>query len=306
MKKLWGSAGLIIATLIWGSAFAAQRSAMEYMSPYAFTAMRCIIGVLALALVTMSLDLFELKRVSLWGRAETKTERRRLLTGGILCGLALTPAMLAQQIGICDTSAGKSGFLTALYIIIVPLLGIFFKRRTTWWLWGAVLLALGGSFLLCYVPGQMGLGRGDLMVLVCSFLYSIHIIIIDDFAAKTDCVRLSLIQFLTAFIISGVVSLFIDNAWSLSGIRDSIWFLIYCGVGSCAVAFTLQMVAQKYMHPVAASLLMSLESVFAVISGWLFLHERLSPREMTGCLILFIGIIIAQVPERKPKTQVVE
>ncbi|MBO7741279.1 MAG: DMT family transporter, partial [Victivallales bacterium] len=204
--------------------------------------------------------------------------------------------------GICDTSAGKSGFLTALYIIIVPLLGIFFKRKTFWWLWLAVVLALGGSFLLCYEPGQMLPGKGDMMVLACSFLYAIHILVIDRFAARTDCVRLSLLQFLTATIIAGGASLLMDDCWNLQGIIDSAWFWIYCGVGSCAIAFTLQMVAQKYLHPVAASLLMSLESVFAVISGWLFLQERLSAQEFIGCVILFIGIIIAQIPEKTKPT----
>jgi drug/metabolite transporter (DMT)-like permease len=167
-QRVSATFGLILATLLWGSAFAAQRNAMGHITPVAFVILRNLVGIAALALVIAVLDLFRHKRVTLWGAAAAPAERRTLLTGGFFCGLAIAPAMLSQQTGLLETSAGKSGFLTALYIIIVPLLGIFFKRKTSPALWLGVILALGGSFLLCYRPEELSVSRGDLMVICCA------------------------------------------------------------------------------------------------------------------------------------------
>lgn len=294
MQKFWGCTAMIIATVIWGFAFSAQSSGMKFVGPLLFVALRSVVGVLALILVCMVFDLFREKRLSIWGAAVAKEDRRFLLTGGFYCGLAITAASICQQWGLKYVSAGKTGFLTALYIVIVPIVGIFFKRKTTLALWIAVLLALSGSYLLCGSVDEIGLG--ELLVIACALLYSVHILVIDHYAPKCDCVRLSCIQFAVAGVLCSAASLLVGEQWVMQNIIGSLPFWIFCGVGSSAIAFTLQMVCQKYVHPVTASLLMSLESVFAVIGGWLFLQERLSMRELLGCAVIMLAIVLAQIP----------
>ncbi|MBO4647809.1 MAG: DMT family transporter [Lentisphaeria bacterium] len=300
MKRLWGSAAMIAATLIWGVSFSAQSTAMRWMDPLPFTALRSLVGMLALALTTMIFDLVRERRLSFWGRAESAAERRELLTGGLWCGVVIAAASVSQQYGIKYTSAGKAGFLTALYIVIVPVLGLlFFKRKTGPALWFAVLLALTGSYLLC--GGISSIGKGEIFVIVCALIYSVHILVIDRYAAKCDCVRLSCLQFLVASVITLGASPLVPEPWVLENVVRAMPFWLFCGVGSSAVAFTLQMVAQKYLHPVTATLLMSLESVFAVLGGWLFLHEMLSARELTGCAVIFSAVILSQLPRKTPQ-----
>ena len=242
----------------------------------------------------MIFDLIKTKRLSLWGNAANRAERKFLLTGGLYCGFAITAASICQQWGLKYISAGKTGFLTALYIVIVPVIGIFFKRKTTTALWMAVFLALGGSYLLC---GSINdIGPGEILVITCAVLYSFHILIIDHYAPHCDCVRLSCIQFIVASIFSFIFSLLAKEQWIFQNIMKSLPFWLFCGAGSSAIAFTLQMVCQKYVHPVTSSLLMSLESVFAVLGGWLFLQEKLSLREFAGCGIILAAIILSQLP----------
>ena len=291
---------MIAATLIWGVSFSAQSTAMRWMDPLPFTALRSLVGMLALALTTMIFDLVRERRLSFWGRAESAAERRELLTGGLWCGVVIAAASVSQQYGIKYTSAGKAGFLTALYIVIVPVLGLlFFKRKTGPALWFAVLLALTGSYLLC--GGISSIGKGEIFVIVCALIYSVHILVIDRYAAKCDCVRLSCLQFLVASVITLGASPLVPEPWVLENVVRAMPFWLFCGVGSSAVAFTLQMVAQKYLHPVTATLLMSLESVFAVLGGWLFLHEMLSARELTGCAVIFSAVILSQLPRKTPQ-----
>ncbi len=182
-----------------------------------------------------------------------------------------------------------------------PLIGIFFKRKTTPMLWLAVFLALSGSYLLCGSIDKIG--AGELLVIACAMLYSIHILVIDHYAPHCDCIRLSCIQFMVASVLCSGASLLAGEQWILQDIVRATPFWVFCGVGSSAIAFTLQMVCQKYVHPVAASLLMSLESVFAVLGGWLFLQEKLSAMEFTGCCVIMIAILLSQIPfplKRKP------
>ena len=262
-----------------------------------FTALRSLVGVIALIAVIMVIDLFREKRFSLWGSAGTAAERRELVAGGIYCGIVIAAASVCQQSGLKYTTAGKTGFLTALYIVIVPVLGIFFKRKTSPLLCVAVALSLFGSYLLC--GGVGSIGKGEWFVIACAFIYSIHIMVIDRYAAKCDCVRLSCIQFMVATVLAASASLLVEEPWTAENIRLSMPFWIFCGIGSSAIAFTLQMIAQKYLHPVTATLLMSLESVFAVLGGWIFLKEILSPRELAGCAIIFAAVIITQIPLKK-------
>ena len=273
---------------------------MRWMDPLPFTALRSLVGMLALALTAMIFDLVRDKRLSFWGRAESAAERRELLSGGFWCGVVIAAASVSQQYGLKYTSAGKTGFLTALYIVIVPILGLlFFKRKTGPALWFAVLLALTGSYLLC--GGISSIGKGEIFVIVCALIYSVHILVIDRYAAKCDCVRLSCLQFLVASILTLTASPLTPEPWVRENVIGAMPFWLFCGIGSSAVAFTLQMVAQKYLHPVTATLLMSLESVFAVLGGWLFLQEMLSARELTGCAVIFSAVILSQLPRKTPE-----
>ena len=289
----------MIATILWGSAFAAQRSAMTIIDPAKFIVLRSLVGVIALIPVVMCVDLTVLKKLSFWGEASTPAARRKLLLGGMLCGAAITPAMLLQQMGLRETPAGKSGFLTALYMIIVPLLGIFFKRKTSVWLWIATAMAFAGSFLLCYKPGNIWFSRGDILVIGCAFMYALHILIIDFFAGSCDCIRLSLLQFAAATVIVAVITPFYGDTWNLAAVGGAAKYWLFCGIGSSAIAFTLQIVAQRYLHPVTTSLQMSLESVFALLAGWVFLRESMQLTEAAGAVIVLAAVIMAQLPEIK-------
>ena len=297
MKKFIGSASMIVATVLWGVAFSAQSRGMEFVDPMLFTALRSAVGVLSLIAVIAIIDLCREKRLSFWGSAQTPQARRDLILGGIWCGVVLAVASVCQQSGLKYTTAGKTGFLTALYIVIVPVLGIFFKRKTSPLLCLAVGLGLFGSYLLC--GGIGSIGKGEWFVIACAFVYSIHIMVIDHFAPKCDCVRLSCIQFIVATVLSATASRLTGEPWIADKIRSAMPFWIFCGIGSSAIAFTLQMVAQKYLHPVTATLLMSLESVFAVLGGWIFLHEVLTPRELAGCAVIFTAVIITQIPLKR-------
>ena len=294
MKKLWGSAAMIIATILWGVAFSAQSRGMDFLDPMMFTALRSIVGVAALIVVIMVIDLCREKKLSFWGSAVSAEAKRELLCGGWWCGAVISVASVLQQYGVKYTSAGKTGFLTALYIIIVPVLGIFLKKKTSWLLWIAVVLALGGAYLLCGGIGSVN--RGEWFVIGCAFVYSLHILVIDRYASKCDCVRLSCVQFIVASMLTAAGAFIFREPWSAEAISGAMPFWLFCGIGSSAAAFTLQMIAQKYLHPVTATLLMSLESVFAVLGGWIFLREMLSPRELCGCGVIFLAVIISQIP----------
>jgi len=299
MKKFWGSAAMIAATLIWGGAFSVQRTGMRFVDPVLFTALRSALGALALAVITVGFDLGTGRGVSLWGTAATAAERKRLVAGGIWCGVFLAVASAFQQYGLKYTTAAKAGFLTTLYIVIVPMLGIFFRRRTSKLLWFSAFLALAGAFLLCGGVGRIG--RGEWLVIICSFLFSGHILVIDRYARECDCVRLSFLQFTVAALLTGIGAAALRETWDTDRIAAAIPCLLYSGIGSSAVAFTLQLAAQKYLHPVTASLLMSLESVFATIGGWIFLHETLTPRELAGCAVIFAAVLLAQLPPPRRK-----
>ena len=301
LKKFWGSAAMIIATVLWGVAFSAQSRGMDYLQPMLFTALRSIVGVGALCVVIMVIDFFRNKRLSFWGSAENPAEKKELITGGVWCGIILAAASVLQQYGVKYTTAGKTGFLTALYIVIVPVLGIFLKRKTSWLLWAAVIMALSGAYLLC--GGIDSVNKGEWFVIACAFVYSLHILVIDRYAPKCDSVRLSCVQFLVAALLTAQGALIAKEPCSKELITSSMPFWVFCGVGSSAAAFTLQIVAQKYLHPVTATLLMSLESVFAVLGGWIFLHELLSPRELFGCFVIFVSVIISQIPMPVKKRQ---
>ena len=287
---------MVAVALLWGGAFSAQSAGLRHLPPLAFTATRLFVAALALTVVAALFAVVRRGKVQS-GAGEA---RKPVLTGGCWCGIVLAAACVTQQASLRYISAGKCGFLASLYIVIVPLLGLCFGRRTTTILWAAVALALAGSYLLC--GGVSGVGRGELLILACALLSAVYILIVDHYAPKCDCVHLSCIQF---FVAAGAAagSALLCERWSLDGMIGAAPFLLYCALGSSALAFTLQIAAQKYLHPVTASLLMSLESVFAVLGGWLFLGEALPARELAGCGVIFAAVVLAQLPARPRKRE---
>jgi drug/metabolite transporter (DMT)-like permease len=219
------------------------------------------------------------------------------LIGGICCGIALFAASSFQQQGILYTTVGKAGFITAMYILLVPILGLFMKKRVGAKVWLGVLLSVIGLYLLCMTSKRFSLSKGDFLVLICAGFFSIHILVIDHFSPQVDGVRLSCIQFLVCGVISTAIAFIFENP-NLGTIVSGWLPILYAGVFSSGVAYTLQIVGQKNMDPTVASLILSLESVFSVLAGWLILHQTLSLRELSGCVLMFLAIILAQLPEK--------
>ncbi len=299
-----GVLALLICAFIWGFAFSAQKKGMESLGPFSFNGLRSFIGFFALWPCIVLLDILQGVRPSFWGSGgNTPGGRRRLLAGGVLCGLALGSASLAQQVGIQYTTVGKAGFLTALYIILVPILAQVLGRRTPWLVWGAAFMALVGSALLCGLsPGNFSLQKGDYLLLACAFLFAIQILCVDKFVAAVDCVRLSALQFFFAGVLSLLLAPLMGETLSWAQILRGLGPLLFCGVLSSGVAYTLQCVGQKYVHPVVATLLMSLESVISALGGWLVLGEAMKAREMLGCAIIFLAVLLAQLaPTSSPR-----
>ena len=286
---------LILTAMIWGAAFVAQSVGMDHLGPFTFNMARFLIGGLVLLPAIPLLD-----RLSRRTPDKSPAARRTLLKGGVLCGLALGVAATAQQFGVKYTTVGKAGFITALYIVMVPLLGMLVGRKPAGHIWGSVVLAVAGLYLLC-MEGSLRLGLGDLLVLGCSVLFAVHILIIDRFSPLVDGVRLSCIQFFVAAAVSAVgMLLFEQPGWSA---LTAAWApVLYAGVLSSGVGYTLQVVGQKGMDPTVASLLLSLESVFSVLAGWVLLHQSMNLRELAGCALMFGGILLAQLPAKRTET----
>ncbi len=308
---------LMLAALIWGSAFVAQSVGMDYLEPFSFNCVRSFMGSLVLLPVIWFMDRQKRKSKSAGlesapaegiqavqpAAESTKVKNNKaLLMGGLCCGVILTLSTSLQQIGIKYTSAGKAGFITALYILIVPLLGMLLGKKVGIRTWIGVALAVVGMYLLCIKEG-FSISYGDFMVLLCALVFSLHILAVDYFSPRVDGIRLSCIQ----FFVCGCISAFPMLLWEQPEISQIIqaWQpLVYAGVLSSGVAYTLQIVTQKHLNPTVASLLMSLESVFAVLTGWLVLNERLSPKELLGCVLVFTAIILAQLPQKQKKKAV--
>lgn len=304
-KKLRGNLMLLLTALIWGSSFVAQRTGMDYIGPFTFNGIRSFIGGLALIPVILLMsgkrspnseeDSEEDPEKDLSDEQKRK-ERKTLLIGGIVCGVVLFTAGSLQQIGLVYTTAGKAGFITALYIVLVPVMGVFIGKKVKPILWLCVAMAVAGLYLLCIKEG-FSLSKGDFLVLLCAFGFTLHILVIDYFSPKTDGVKMSCIQFFVCGAIS-IVPMIAMETVVLSDILACWLPLLYAGVLSCGIGYTLQIVAQKDTNPTIAAMLLSLESVFAVISGAVILHEHMALRELIGCIIMFAAIIIAQLPSK--------
>ena len=282
---------LVLTALIWGCAFVAQSVGMDYVGPFTFNTARFLIGAIVLLPVIWFMD-----RQRKTG-AEKGAGQKTLIIGGICCGIALAVASTLQQWGILFTTVGKAGFITAMYIVIVPLLGIFIGKKVRPLIIGCVAIAVVGFYFLCMTE-SLRLGLGDFLVLLCAIAFSIHILVIDHFSPKVDGVKMSAIQFLTAAIISAVPTLLWEQP-VFTEILQAWQPVLYAGVMSCGVAYTLQIIAQKNADPTVASLLLSLESVFSVLAGWVLLGQELSLKELFGCVLIFCAIILAQLPEKK-------
>lgn len=295
---------LVLTSFIWGISFVAQSEGGDAIGPYSFNCIRSFIGALFLVLIISITD-----KVGLTKKPDTKTAKRTLLTGGVLCGIVLCIATNLQQMGIyLGTPAGKAGFLTACYILLVPILGIFLKKKCGVNVWFAVAITLVGLYLLC-IDGRFYIQLSDLLVMICAFCFSIHIMVIDYFSPKVDGLRMSCIQFFTVGVLTFLPMIFIDikklgsfSLW-LDGFTSlDAWIpLLYAGIFSCGIAYTLQIIGQKGVNPTIASLIMSLESVFSVLAGWILLKEKLSIKELSGCLLIFIAVVLAQLPSKKAK-----
>lgn len=289
-KRMMGNGMLLLAAMIWGAAFVAQTVGMEYVEPFTFQACRCILGGLVLLPVIAALD----KRGN-EKKPVTRAQRTYLLLSGVGCGILLFTACSLQQFALLYTTAGKSGFITSLYIILVPILGLCLGKKVLPWIWGSVALAIGGLYLLC--GGGLSFGKGELLTLLCAVAFSFHILLIDHVSPKVDGVRLSCLQFFVCGLIS-IVPMFFTESPSLSAIAQC-WLPIgYAGILSCGVAYTFQIVGQAHTEPTVASLLMSLESVFALLFGWILLGQGLKLPELIGCLLVFSGVILAQLPRK--------
>ena len=285
---------LFLTALIWGVAFVAQSVAMDYIGPYTFNAVRSLLGGIVLVPCVF---LFGQKKKTVKDEDPSKgTAVDRpgdMITGGLLCGIMLFLSTTLQQVWIQYTTVAKAGFITALYIILVPILGIFLKKRVSFQIWISVVIAIIGLYLLC-MKGSFHLGQGDFLMLVCSLCFALHILVIDHFTDKVSGVKLSCIQFFVCGLLSCIL-MFLFEKPAVSDILSAWLPIVYAGVFSSGVAYTLQIIGQKGTDPTIASLILSLESVVSVLAGWIILGQSLTPREILGCLLMFGAIILAQV-----------
>ena len=286
LRKAGGSLMLLATAMIWGAAFVTQRSGMDYLGPITFQSVRILLGFVALL------------PVALWNKSRLgPAYRRPTPLAAVTCGLLLGTASIVLQYGLISTPAGKAGFISALYVVVVPVLGLLAGRRVSLRGWIGMALAVLGLYLLTAVS-SLHMERGEVTVLISMLLFSLHIIAIDHFAPQADGVMLSCLQFLVAGLLPLPLALAYEHpTWA--ALWQARWLLLYTGVMSCAVAYTLQILGQQRTPPALATLILCLESVFSVIAGAIFLHERMSGRELLGCALMLVAVVIAQLPGKQ-------
>lgn len=317
--KLRNTFFLFLTAMIWGAAFVAQSVSMDYIGPFTFICLRSVIGGLFLIPVIIVLDGIRRKSQNESANVVSsentlhniemdieKEEKQRLswknkqlIEGGIVCGILLFFANCFQQTGIQYTTVGKAGFITTFYIIIVPLIGLFFKKYSGILTWIGVVIALAGLYFLC-ITQKLTIQRGDALILCCSVLYAGQILAIDHYNPFVDGVKMSCIQFLTGGVLGAVFMFLFENP-SVAMILSAAGPILYTGIMSTGVGYTLQIVGQKGLNPTVAALILSLESVFSALSGYVFLHQVLTTRELIGCVLMFIAIVLAQLPDIRRK-----
>ena len=295
-RQLRGSVLLLITAIIWGVAFVAQDVGMDYWSPFAFNGIRNFIGAAVLLPVIFFRDKSR-------GENAKKWNDKTLITGGVLCGIALCTATCFQQFGISlsDQSAGKAGFITAFYIVLVPIAGIFIKKKCPVIAYAAAIIATVGLYILC-IPQHVAFSveGADVLVFICALIFTVQILLVDYYSPKVDGVKLACIQFLTSAVMSTAAA-FCTNSFTVVFNLDAWIPILYAGVLSSGVAYTLQIVGQKDLNPTVASIIMSLEACVSVIAAWIILGDSMNQRQITGCVIMFAAIILAQIPMPKKK-----
>jgi len=289
-QKIQGIFALLTATVIWGSTFIAQSVGMDYIGPFTFLTMRAVLAVPFLILLIFVIERNPAETVKKWCDPQ-------LWKAGFVCGISLFVAAGLQQVGIVHTTAGKAGFITAMYILLVPVLGIFLEKKPPFTVWISVAMAVAGLYFLSCV-GVSQINIGDLYLLGCAFTYSIQITLVDKYGPGLDGFRLNCVQSLVCGVFASIF-MFCTEEPVLSNILACWTSIAYAGILSMGIAFSLQIIGQKYVEPTPASLIMSLESVFAVLCGWLLLNERMSKYEITGCILVFAAVILSQIPTKE-------
>lgn len=284
--KLSGMATLLGASLLWGVAFVAQSAGMEYIGPFTFTTVRSVLAAIGLAGMFLLFD-----RI---GVSPATTDRKRLWKAGLLMGIIMFAANNLQQVALLYTSVGKAGFITSLYIVFVPIIGMFVKRKPHPMLWPSVALAAVGLYFLS-IRGDFTIGKGDLLVLACAIVFAVHILVIDHYASSLDVIRLNCIQFSVTAVLSAIPMAIWEKP-TVSAVSQAWLPLLYAGIISGCVAYSLQMIAQKRVEPTTASLLLSPESVFSALAGWAILGQMLTGRELFGCGLVFLAVVGSQLP----------
>ena len=285
--KLLATASLFLTAVIWGLSYSAQAEAAKTMSALTFVFQRYLIGCAVLLPVIL---------------LRKKPFDRKLISGGIICGFCLAGGEILQQFGLNYTSAGKAGFLTALYVIMIPLIGIFIRKKSNWRIWCASLLSVAGTYLLCSDGTLNNFGNtGDALILICALFFAFQFIAIAKFAPEADALQLAAVQFLTVAVISGIASLIVSEKYTWDSVVATAGPLLYCGVVAIGFACTIQVAAQKYLHPAVVSIILSTASVFAVIWGWWLLNEKYSLQNLIGCAIIFAAVVLVQLPSREPE-----
>lgn len=289
MKREFKASIMLFATaIIWGLAFVAQAAGMEHLGPLSFTASRCFVAVVFLYL---TYKFFMMKSASY---REEKFDMKRTLVGGSICGLVFTIAINLQQVSLIYTTAAKASFLTALYIVFIPVIGLFFGRRPSVKIILCIFLAMVGTYLLS-IKGGLNINRGDLIVILSALVFAIHILLLTKYSTNTNAVLVSLVQFAVCGVISLAGALVLEDM-SMEAILKSQVTILYVGILSSGVGFTIQLMALKDLEPVVASMICSLESVFGALFGWLILSQEMTEREIFGAIIIFLATIFAQVP----------
>lgn len=287
------TAAPLIAAFIWGTAFAAQSICADYIEPFTFNALRGLI-----ASITLFIIYIVYSKTAKQLAPKESIPWKKLIPGSLFCGLFLAAASNMQQLGLGETSAGKAGFITALYIVIVPILGLFAGKKCGLRVWISVAIAVAGLYFLC-ITDSFTIAPGDIYVFICAIVFGVHIMVIDKYTQSVEGILLSLGQFIVVTIISGIGMLIFENP-SIAGITECILPTLYVGIFSSGVAYTLQIIAMRGANPTKITLLLSLESVFAVVGG-AFIGERLSGRELFGCILMFGAVILSQLPSKKEK-----
>ncbi len=290
-----GNVFLLLAAAVWGCGLIAQKAGMSYLGPLAFTAIRCTLGG-----VSMLPLIYILQKKKPSDKREGEPSEKQNLKGAFACSIPLLTLIMFQQYGLPHTTAGKAGFITALYILITPVMGMFLGKKINKKLWIAVAVGLGGMYLMCLYTGLDSVNFGDVMMLFAAIACAAHLHVIDHFVAKCDPVKMSCYQFIMVGVMCIIPAIILEET-SWQAVSDCLIPILYAGIFSCAVGYTLQIVGQKYTDPSVASLLLSTETVFTLLAGMVFFHEVLAIHEYIGCAMMFIAIIISQLPDSKTK-----